>query len=52
MSRRKNFRQSNWLIELSPQKNVELLIVGQRSTFLRLDNFPLSGDPALQKFHG
>ena len=33
MSRRKNFRQSNWLIELSPRKNVEPRIVGQRSTF-------------------
>ena len=33
MSRRKDFRQSNWLIELSPRKNVELRIVGIRSTF-------------------
>ena len=33
MSRRKNFRQSNWLIELSPRKNVEPRIVGQRSIF-------------------
>ena len=33
MSRRKNFRQSDWLIELSPWKNVEPLIVGIRSTF-------------------
>ena len=33
MSRRKSFRQSNWLIELSPRKNVEPRIVGLRSTF-------------------
>ena len=33
MSRRKNFRPSNWLIELSPRKNVEPRIVGLRSTF-------------------
>ena len=33
MSRRKNFRQSNWLIEFSPRKNVEPRIVGIRSTF-------------------
>ena len=33
MSRRKNFRQSNWLIELSPRKNVEPRIVGIRSIF-------------------
>ena len=31
--RRKNFRQSNWLIELTPRKNVEPRIVGIRSTF-------------------
>ena len=34
MSRRKNFRQSNWLIELSPRKNVEPRIVGIRSLLL------------------
>ena len=33
MSLRKNFRESNWLIDLSPRKNVELRIVGIRSTF-------------------
>ena len=33
MLRQENFRQSNWLIELSPQKNVEPRIVGTRSTF-------------------
>ena len=33
MSRRKNLRQSDWQIELSPQKNVEPRIVGIRSTF-------------------
>ena len=33
MSKRKNFRQSNCLIELSPRKNVEPRIVGIRSTF-------------------
>ena len=33
MSRRKNFRQSNWLIQLSPRKNAEPRIVGIRSTF-------------------
>ena len=33
MSRRKNFRQSDWLIELSPRKNVEPRIVGIRSAF-------------------
>ena len=33
MTRRKNFRQSNWLIELWPRKNVEPRIVGIRSTF-------------------
>ena len=33
MSRLKNFRQSNWLIELSPRKNVEPRIVGIPSTF-------------------
>ena len=33
MSRLKNFRQSNWLIELSPWKNVEPRIAGIRSTF-------------------
>ena len=47
MSRRKNFRQSNWLIELSLRKNVESRVVGIRSTFSRLDIFPPSGDPAL-----
>ena len=33
MSRWKNFRQSHWLMELSPRKNVEPRIVGIRSTF-------------------
>ena len=33
MSRRKSFRQSDWLIELSPRKNVEPRIVGICSTF-------------------
>ena len=33
MSWRKNLRQSDWQIELSPQKNVEPRIVGIRSTF-------------------
>ena len=33
MSRRKNFWQSNWLIEWSPRKSVEPRIVGIRSTF-------------------
>ena len=33
MSRRKKFRQSNWLIGLSPRKNVDPQIVGIRSTF-------------------
>ena len=33
MSRRKNFRQSHWVMELSPRTNVELRIVGIRSTF-------------------
>ena len=33
MSRRKNLRQSDWQIELSPRKNVEPRIVGIRSTF-------------------
>ena len=33
MSRWKNFRQSNWLIELLPRKIVEPRIVGIRSTF-------------------
>ena len=33
MSRRKNFRQSNWPIEFSPRKNVDQRIVGIRSTF-------------------
>ena len=33
MSQRKNFRQSDWLIELSRRKNVEPRIVGIRSTF-------------------
>ena len=33
MSRRKNLQQSNWLIELSPRKNVEPRIVGIISTF-------------------
>ena len=33
MSRRRNFQQSNWLIELSPRKNVEPRIVGICSTF-------------------
>ena len=33
MSMRKNFRQSNWLIELSPRKIVEPQIVALRSTF-------------------
>ena len=33
MSRRKNFRQSNWVIELSPRKNVEPPIVRLCSTF-------------------
>ena len=36
MSRRKTFRQSNWLIELSPRKNIEPRIVPRiviRSTF-------------------
>ena len=33
MSRRKNFRQSNWLIELSPRKNFEPRIVGICPTF-------------------
>ena len=33
MSSRKSFRQSNWLIELSPRKTVEPRIVGLRSTF-------------------
>ena len=33
MSKQKNFRQSHWLIELSPRKNVEPRIVGIRSTF-------------------
>ena len=44
MSRRKNFRQSNWLIELSPRKNVE-----PRFYFSRLDIFLPSGDPAICK---
>ena len=33
MSRRESFRQSNWLIELPPRKNVDPRIVGIRSTF-------------------
>ena len=33
MSRRKNFWQSHWQMELSPRKNVEQRIVGIRSTF-------------------
>ena len=33
MSRRKNFQQSNWLLELSRRKNVEPRIVGIRSIF-------------------
>ena len=33
MSRRKDFRQSDWPIELSPRKNVEPRIVGICSTF-------------------
>ena len=33
MSRLKNFRKSNSLIELSPRKKVEPRIVGIRSTF-------------------
>ena len=33
MLRRRNFQQSNWLIELLPRKNVEPRIVGIRSTF-------------------
>ena len=33
MSRRKNFRQSDWPIESSPRKNVEPRIVGIRSIF-------------------
>ena len=33
MSTRKNFRQSDWPIELSPRKNVEPRIAGIRSTF-------------------
>ena len=33
MSRRKDFRQSDWPIELSPRMNVEQRIVGIRSTF-------------------
>ena len=41
MPRPKNFRQSNWLIELSSRKNVEPQIVGlcssfRGSTFFRL----------------
>ena len=30
---RKNFQQSDWPIEFSPQKYVERRIVGMRSTF-------------------
>ena len=41
MSRRKNFRQPDWLIELSPRKNVEQQIVGIRSTFSGSTFFPL-----------
>ena len=33
MLRRKNLRQSNWLIELSPRESVEPQIVGICSTF-------------------
>ena len=33
MLRRENFWQSDWLIELSPRKNVAPRIVGIRSTF-------------------
>ena len=33
MSKPRKFRQSNWLIGLSPRKNVEPRIVGIRSTF-------------------
>ena len=47
--KRKNFRQSHWLIELSPRKNFEALIVGIRSTFrgstfFRLVEIQLNGD--------
>ena len=33
MSGQKNFRQSDWLIELPPRKNVEARKIGIRSTF-------------------
>ena len=52
MSRRKNFRQSDWLIALSPRKNVEPRIVGIRSTFrgstfFRLVEIWLNANPGL-----
>ena len=52
MSGRKDLRQSDWQIELSPRKNVEPRIVGIRSTFrgstfFRLVEIRLNGNQAL-----
>ena len=51
MSRLKNFRQSNWLIELSLQKNVKHGIVGMRSTFHGSTFFRLGEIPLKANFH-
>ena len=48
MSRRKNFRQSNWLIELSPRKICRAANSRNTLLFSRLDISPPGGDPALK----